>query len=55
MITWAKFEHFALDGPDNKLLDCLFWPQFIAQMLYLIFSPLRSKVHNILWNLEKRK
>jgi hypothetical protein len=47
-LTWGRFERYALDGPDDWTF-VLFWPQFLAAMLYLILAPMRDW-----WNHEVR-
>lgn len=47
-MTWGKFERFALEGPDREWISMLFWPQFIAEMAFLIAAPIRD------WSCRKR-
>lgn len=49
-MTWGRFERFALDGPDKGWIAALFWPQFLASMLYLILAPMRD----LWWSASQR-
>lgn len=40
--TWGKFERFALDGSGRDWMTVLFWPEFLAMILYLILAPIRD-------------
>lgn len=44
-MTWGKFERFALEGPDREWIAMLFWPQFVAELVYLIAEPIRNAIH----------
>lgn len=41
-MTWGRFERFALDGPDSTFIAALFWPQFLASLVYLLVAPLKQ-------------
>lgn len=45
-MTWARFERFALDGPDREWISILFWPQFLAELAYLAACPIHDWLVN---------